>query len=83
MELSTSDKLAIERTKLAIERTFLAYFRSAIVFSSSGFAIIQLEVLQKVTWIGYALIIIGPILLFVGLFRLVQAKRRIREYYRL
>ncbi len=82
MELSTSDRLAIERTKLANERTFLAYFRSAIVFASSGFAIIQLEVLQKVMWIGYALIIIGPILLCIGLLRFLSIRKRIGRYNR-
>ena len=82
MELSTTDKLAIERTRLANERTFLAYFRSAIVFLTSGFAIIQLEVLQQVRWIGFTLIIIGPILLFIGIFRLIYVKRRIRSYYK-
>ena len=82
MELSTTDKLAIERTRLANERTFLAYFRSAIVFLSSGFAIIQLQAFQQITWIGYALIFIGPTLLFVGIFRLFYVKKRIRSYYK-
>lgn len=82
MELNLTDKLAVERTRLANERTFLAYFRSSIVFLSSGFAIITLQVLEEVKWIGYALIVIGPILFFIGLYRLLYVKRRIRKYYR-
>lgn len=82
MEPSTTDKLAIERTRLANERTFLAYFRSAIVFLSSGFAIVKLEMLEEVKWVGYALIIIGPILLFIGIYRLLYVKRRIKNYYK-
>ncbi len=82
MELKLSDKLAIERTRLANERTFLAYFRSAIVFSSSGAAILKLDMFEEVKWIGYLLIIIGPILLLIGLLRLIYVKRRIRESYK-
>ena len=72
MELKTTDKLAIERTRLANERTFLAYFRSFIVFLSSGFAIIKLDILQEIKWVGFILILIGPILFFIGLIRFPQ-----------
>lgn len=82
MELSLTDNLAIERTRLANERTFLAYFRSAIVFLSSGFAIIKLQMLQEIIWIGYALIVIGPMLFFIGLFRLIYVKRTIKKFYK-
>lgn len=82
MELKLSDQLAVERTRLANERTFLAYFRSAIVFLSSGFAIIKLKILDEIEWIGYILIAIGPILLLIGLIRLLYVKRSIRKYYR-
>lgn len=82
MEPSTTDKLAIERTRLANERTFLAYFRSAIVFLSSGFAILKLEVLQEVKWMGFVLIAIGPVLLLIGIYRLLYVKRRIKKYYK-
>jgi putative membrane protein len=82
MELKLTDKLAIERTRLANERTFLAYFRSAIVFLSSGFAIVKLEMLQEIEWVGYALIIVGPVLLGIGLVRFVYVKRSIRKYFK-
>ncbi len=81
MELKLSDQLAIERTRLANERTFLAYFRSAIVFLSSGFAIVKLEILREIEWIGYVLILIGPMLLLIGLIRFMYVKRSIRKYY--
>jgi putative membrane protein len=82
MELKLTDKLAIERTRLANERTFLAYFRSAIVFLSSGFAIVKLEMLHEIEWVGYALIIVGPVLLGIGLVRFVYVKRSIRKYFK-
>ena len=82
MELKTTDKLAIERTRLANERTFLAYFRSFIVFLSSGFAIIKLDILQEIKWVGFILILIGPILFFIGLIRFLYVKRNIRKFYK-
>ncbi len=81
MELKLTDKLAIERTRLANERTFLAYFRSAIVFLSSGFAIIKLEILQDVIWVGYGLVSIGPALFLIGLIRMIYVKKRIKKSY--
>lgn len=82
MEPKLSDQLAIERTRLANERTFLAYFRSSIVFLSSGFAIIKLEVLNEIEWIGYILLGIGPILLLIGLLRFIYVRRSIKKYYK-
>lgn len=82
MELKLTDKLAIHRTRLANERTFLAYFRSAIVFLSSGFAIVELEILEEVKWIGYLLIIIGPVLFLIGLFRMLYVKKEIKNAYK-
>ncbi|EDM45012.1 hypothetical protein SCB49_02789 [unidentified eubacterium SCB49] len=82
MELKVTDKLAIERTRLANERTFLAYFRSAIVFLSSGAAIIKLKMLQEIEWVGYVLLLIGPTLFFIGLIRFLYVKRNIRKYYK-
>lgn len=79
MELKITDQLAIERTKLANERTFLAYFRTGIVFSSSGFAIVKLELLEEIAMIGYFLIVLGPLLLLVGLIRLSSVKKKIRR----
>lgn len=46
--LSLTNKLAIDKTNLANERIFLAYFRTFIVFLSSGFAIIKLDMLIEI-----------------------------------
>ena len=81
MELKITDQLAIERTRLANERTFLAYFRSAIVFLSSGAAIIKLKILEEIEWVGYALIVVGPVLLCIGLIRFMYVKRSVKKYY--
>ncbi|RMG71605.1 MAG: DUF202 domain-containing protein [Bacteroidetes bacterium] len=80
--LSRTDLLAIERTKLANERTFLAYFRTAIVFLSSGFAILKLAVLEEIHAVGYFLLILSPLLLLTGFLRFVFMRRRIRKFYK-
>jgi putative membrane protein len=82
LQLSLTDKLAIDRTNLANERTFLAYFRTFIVFLSSGFAVINLELLKEVKWVGFMLIIVAPVLFLIGLLRFLYVKRNIKKYYK-
>lgn len=82
LQLSLTDKLAIDRTSLANERTFLAYFRTFIVFLSSGFAVINLDLLKEVKWVGFMLVIIAPLLFLVGLLRFLYVKRKIKKYYK-
>ena len=79
--LITRDWLAIERTKLANERTFLAYFRTFIVILGTGITILKLEMFNDLKSFGLILIIIAPILLFIGIFRLFRVKRTIKKHY--
>jgi putative membrane protein len=80
-EISRTDLLAIERTKLANERTFLAYFRTFIVFLSSGFAILKIEILHKLSMLGYFFVIIACIVLLIGIVRFFYVKKKINTYY--
>ena len=80
-ELSRTDFLAMERTKLANERTFLAYFRTFIVFLSSGVAIVKLDILSDISFVGYLLIILSPIMFAIGLVRYLLTKSRLKKYY--
>ena len=80
-DLSKTDLLAIERTRLANERTFLAYFRTFIVLLSSAVAILKLDVLQEIRELGYALVIISPLLLLIGIGRFFYMRKRISHYY--
>lgn len=79
--LGLTDILALDRTRLANERTFLAYFRTFIVFISSGLAIVKLDILVDIKWLGYVLTIIGPIMLVVGTARFFYVKRHIKKMY--
>lgn len=80
-ELITRDWLAIDRTKMANERTFLAYFRTFIVILGSGVAILRVQVLEDMFDLGIFLLIIAPIILFIGLARFLYVKRHIRKYH--
>lgn len=80
-KLSTTDWLAIERTRLANERTFLAYFRTSLTLLAGGVTIIRLQILQEVLSLGYAFLILAPIIMVIGVWRLIYVKRRIKGYY--
>lgn len=80
--LITRDWLAIERTKLANERTFLAYFRTFIVILGTGITILKLEFFSDLKSFGIILIIISPIILLIGIIRLIKVRKIIRNHYK-
>ncbi|WP_159024036.1 DUF202 domain-containing protein [Formosa sp. L2A11] len=79
--LITRDWLAIERTKLANERTFLAYFRTFMVFLGTGLTIIKMHMFVRMEWFGVLLLIIAPIVLAIGVYRLIKVRNIIRDHY--
>jgi putative membrane protein len=81
-EMNKTDLLAIERTKLANERTFLAYFRTFIVLLSSAIAILKLQVLEEIRFLGYALLVVSPLLLLVGVLRFFYMKKHLKGFYK-
>lgn len=81
-QLIVRDFLALERTHLANERTFLAYFRTFIVLLSSGIAILKLEALTEIQDVGWVLIIVAPLFLLTGLWRLRRVNKKIKQHYR-
>ena len=80
-ELITRDWLAIERTRLANERTFLAYFRTFIVLLGTGITILKLELFQELKSFGIVITALSPILLFIGIARLIHVKKKIKMHY--
>lgn len=80
-KLIARDWLAIERTKLANERTFLAYFRTFIVFLGTGLTILKLEFFTDLKSFGLILLAMSPIILIIGLYRLIRVKRNIKRHY--
>jgi putative membrane protein len=81
--LTTRDWLAIERTKLANERTFLAYFRTFLVILGTGIAILKLDLFSQLKTFGIALLVISPVILLIGIYRLFRVKKTIKNHYKL
>lgn len=80
-ELIVRDWLAIERTKLANERTFLAYFRTAIVLLATGLTLLKVSYFAEIASFGYILIAIFPVILILGIYRLIKVKKWISKFY--
>ncbi len=79
--MTLNDILSKERTYLANERTLLAYFRCTIVLLSSGIAILKLSWLEEIQGLGFAFVIIAPIVMLLGFYRFYRTKKRISNYY--
>ena len=67
---------------MANERTFLAYFRTAVVFLSSGLAILHIEFFERIRVLSYFLISLSPFILLGGVWRMQVVKKRILQFYR-
>ena len=80
-DLILRDKLAIERTHLANERTFLAYFRTAFVFLATGVTLLKVDYFFEIQYLGWIFIGLFPIILFLGIFRLLRVKKNIGKMY--
>ena len=75
------DYLATDRTHLANERTFLAYIRTCIGLFATGSALTNFVENNFLIFLGYALIIISPMLFIFGFWRFIKIARKIRKYY--
>ncbi len=67
---------------MANERTFLSYLRSAVVFLASGVTVLKLEELKDLRSLGIFLVILAPLMLGIGIYRLVRVNRGIKKYYK-
>lgn len=76
-DLILRDHLAIDRTRLANERTFLAYFRTSIFFLGTGISVIHIQFFEQVTYLGWILIALSPIIFSIGLHRLIRVRKAI------
>lgn len=76
-DLILRDHLAIDRTRLANERTFLAYFRTSIFFLATGISVIHIHFFKEVTFLGWGLVVLSPIILGVGITRLIRVRKAI------
>lgn len=76
-ELTTRDLLAMDRTILANERTLLAYVRTALGLLALGITFLHFFAPGAYHTAGYALIVLGALVLAGGVCRFVQIKRQL------
>lgn len=80
---NTNEILALERTKLANERTLLSYIRSSLYLLLGGLALLQLENLNRIHWLGYAALFICVVFLGIGILRYIVLYRRLNKWNRI
>lgn len=79
--ISLRDFLALERTTLANERTLFSYIRTSLYLILGGIALIQLEEVKQLHWLGYVALGISAFLIVYGLIRFVALKQKLRRFY--
>ncbi|CDF78779.1 hypothetical protein BN863_10670 [Formosa agariphila KMM 3901] len=52
-----------------------------MVFLGTGLTIIKMHMFEKVEWFGVVLVIMAPIVLGIGIFRLLKVRSIIRKHY--
>lgn len=80
---NTSEILALERTKLANERTLLSYIRSSLYLLLGGLALIQIESVERIRWLGYVALVLCVIFAGVGIVRYIVLSNRLRKWNRI
>lgn len=81
--VNTNEILALERTKLANERTLLSYIRSSLYLLLGGIALLQLEGLSAIHWLGYVALFVCVVFLGIGIVRYVVLYRRLYKWNRI
>ena len=79
LAVSVTDALAAERTVLAGGRTFLPYLRSAFAVFVAVVTRAQVVEAEGLLAVAYALAIIAPLVLLVGVQRLRASRRVVAE----
>lgn len=81
IQLSLSDKLALERTKLASRRTLLAYFRTALAFLVSGGGISELLDGYSYQVLSTIMLAAVPIFILIGIFQFIYTEWKWRSVW--
>lgn len=81
--VNTNEILALERTKLANERTLLSYIRSSLYLLLGGLALLQLQDLNRIHWLGYIALFVCVVFLGIGIVRYVVLYRRLHKWNRI
>lgn len=75
------DHLALDRTKLANQRTLLSFIRTSLYLVISGIALMKVEALERISWLGYGVIGVSAIALIVGVSNYFVFRNKILNGY--
>jgi len=76
------DYLAIDRTKLANQRTLLSFIRTSLYLIVSGIALVKVEVLKEISWLGYVVFAASIIVLVIGVVNNFLFRNKIQKGYK-
>jgi len=80
-EMILRDHLALDRTKLANQRTLLAFVRTSLYLVVSGIAVIKVDFLDKIRFLGFILVGISLIVLFLGVWNYFYFRKKMMNQY--
>ncbi|WP_461532569.1 DUF202 domain-containing protein [Sinomicrobium sp.] len=75
------DYLSIERTRLSNERTLLSYIRTFLYLIVGGIALIQLDDLYNLKYLGILALTLSVVFLIIGIFRFFLLKKNLKHFY--
>ncbi len=81
-EMILRDHLALDRTKLANQRTLLAFVRTSLYLVVSGIAVIKVDFLDKIRFLGFILVGISLIVLILGVWNYFYFRKKMMNQYR-
>ena len=76
------DVLALDRTKLANLRTFLAFLRTGLYLFVTAFAVMKVEFLKDLSFLGWGLMGIGSVVIVIGIINYWSMKKKIQKHYK-
>lgn len=79
--LTLRDHLALERTRLGNERTLMSYIRSSLYLLIGGIALVQLEGLGNLRYVGYMALTLCVLFAVVGYYRFLRLRKQLDRYY--
>lgn len=75
------DHLALDRTKLANQRTVLSFIRTSLYLVISGIALMKVEALAGISWLGYGVLGISLVVLIIGISNYLIFRNKIKNGY--
>lgn len=80
-EMILRDHLAMDRTKLANYRTMLAFVRTSLYLVVSGLAVMNVDVLEGISFLGWVLIGSSLLTLSAGFWNYFHFRAKMKRLY--